>query len=314
MRKQWLCLTLCAASFCPLQAQDADSLLLGIPDSLLTYSDSLSIFNLIDSLLTLEEVSPRSAMAVRLSYNSNVQYAGRTLGIDQFGLTPGLSYYHKSGLYADVSAFWSDEFEPNFYLTILSAGYMHSFSKKFGFAAYYDKYFYKLDDTYIPYTNGITISPMFDFKLVTFQLDYTFYFGEEYANRIMPSFALNLEKRKLWGIDRVSFSPGFYILWGDQSFTNILIPSTRDEWIEALKRLNQGKTWYNTETFREFGIMNYSISVPLTVQCNDFNFTVSYVYSIPKALPSETLTLSESGFLSAGISYYINFGKTKYGF
>lgn len=314
MRKQWLCLTIWAASFCPLQAQDADSLFLNIPDSLLTYSDSLSIFNLIDSLLTLEEASPRSSMAVRLSYNSNVQYAGRTLGINQFGLTPGLSYYHKSGLYADVSGYWSDEFEPNYYLTILSAGYMHSFSKKFAFAAYYDKYFYTLEDTYIPYTNGITVSPMLDFKLITFQLDYTFYFGEEHANRIMPSVAINLEKRKLWGLDRISFSPGFYVLWGDQSFTNVLIPSTRDEWIEALKRLNQGKTWYTTETFREFGIMNYSISVPLTIQCNNFNFTVSYMYSIPKALPSETLTLTESGFLSAGISYYINFGKGKYGF
>src|SRR5689334_14305498 len=111
MGKQWLCLTIWTASFCHLQAQEADTSLLRLPtDSAFTYSDSLDIFNLIDSLLTMEENAPHSQLAVRLAYNSNVFYAGRTLGIDQFGLSPGISYYHKSGLYADVSAFWSQDY------------------------------------------------------------------------------------------------------------------------------------------------------------------------------------------------------------
>ena len=57
-----------------------------------------------------------SQLAVRLSYNSNVLSAGRTLGIENFGLAPGLSYYHKSGLYADVSGYWSKDFDPSYYL------------------------------------------------------------------------------------------------------------------------------------------------------------------------------------------------------
>lgn len=304
-----------SASFCHLQAQDADSLFLKLPtDSILSFSDSLNIFNLIDSLLTLEENTPRSQLAIRLTYNSNVLYTGRTLGIDQFGLSPGVSFYHKTGFYTDVSGFWSADFDPNYYLTILSLGYMHAFNSKFSFVAGYDRYFYNLEDEYVPYTNGLRISPIFDWKFITVQCDYTFYFGDDHANRIMPSLGLNLTKKKLLGIDRISFNPALYVLFGDASFTNIIIPSSPAEWIKARIKMQQGLPWYTTETYREFGVMNYSLSFPLNVQHKNFNFYLSYVYSIPKALPSETLTLSETGFLAAGVTYYINFGQTKYAF
>jgi hypothetical protein len=310
MGKRWLCLIIWTASLGQLRAQDADSLLLTAPsDSVLSYSDSLSIFYLIDSLLTMEDYAPGSQLAVRLAYNSNVLYAGRTLGIDQFGLSPGVSYYHKTGLYADLSAFWSNDFDPKYYLTVVSAGYIHSFSPKFSLTANYDHYFYNLKDDYVPYTNGLTLSSVLDIKPITLQCDYTFYFGETYANRLMPSLGVNLEKKKFLGLDRISFNPTFYLLLGDQGFTNIIIPSTREEWIRAYLRMQQGLPWYRTETFREFGVMNYSISVPLNMYLKNFGLSVSYVYSIPKALPSETLSLPESGFLAASLTYYLNFKK-----
>ena len=311
MGKRWLCLTIWTASFCQLQAQEADSTLLNLPsDSVLTFSDSLDIFNLIDSLLTLEENAPRSQLAVRLAYNSNVFYAGRTLGIDQFGLSPGISYYHKSGFYGDVSTFWSHDFEPKYYLTIVSAGYMHAFSKHFSFATYYDRYFYNLEEDFLLYNNGFTVSPILDLKPFTFQCDYTFFFGETHANRLMPSVTINIAKKKFWGIDRVSFTPAFYMLFGDETFTNIIIPSTPAEWLEARLRLQQGLPWYKTETYSEFGTMNYSFSFPLNIQHKRFSVSVSYVYSIPKALHSETLIPPESGFVTAGVTYYINFKKS----
>jgi hypothetical protein len=314
MGKQWLCLTIFwTASFGQLQAQEADSSLLRLPsDSVLTFSDSLDIFNLIDSLLTLEENAPRSQLAVRLGYNSNVFYAGRTLGIDQFGLSPGISYYHKSGLYADVAGFWSHDLDPEYYLTILSAGYMHFFSRNFSMAVYYDRYFYNLDDVSIPYTNGLTVSPILDIKPFTVQCDYTFYFGESNANRLMPSLTINIGKKNLWGIDRVSFNPAFYILFGDETFTNIIIPSTPAEWLAARIRLQQGLPWYKTETYTEFGTMNYSFAFPLNLRHKNFSMSVSYVYSIPKALPSESIIPPESGFVTAGVTYYINFKKSTF--
>ena len=83
----------CEISF----SQHADSLLLSQTETELSFDDSLSIFYLIDSLLQQGDLDV-SQLAFRLSYNSNVLSTGRTLGIENFGLSPGISYYHKSGL------------------------------------------------------------------------------------------------------------------------------------------------------------------------------------------------------------------------
>lgn len=313
MGKRWLCLIIWTASCGQLKAQDADSLLLPLPaDSVLSYTDSLNIFNLIDSLLTMEENAVTSQLAVRLAYNSNVLYAGRTLGINQFGLSPGVSYYHKSGLYADLTGYWSTDLDPSYYLTILSAGYMHSFNPVISLTVNYDRYFYNLDDDFIPYANGFTVSPAADIKPFSIQCDYTYFFGNEHANRLMPSLGLNLEKKKFLGIDKISFTPVFCLLLGDKTFTEIIIPSTRQEWIQAYIRVLQGKSWEKTVTYTEFGIMNYSFSFPLNIQHKDFSFYASYTYSIPRALPSEVLLLPETGFITAGVTYYINFRNNKF--
>ena len=82
-------------------AQHPDSLLLSQTETELSFGDSLSIFYMIDSLLQQGDLNT-SQLALRVSYNSNVLSTGRTLGIENFGLSPGVSYYHKSGLFADV--------------------------------------------------------------------------------------------------------------------------------------------------------------------------------------------------------------------
>jgi len=260
----------------------------------------------------MEENTPGSQLAVRLAYNSNVLYAGRTLGIDQFGLSPGVSFYHKTGLYADLSTFWSNDFDPKYYLTILSAGYVHAFSPKFSIMASYDRYFYNLKDDFIAYSNGLTVSPVLDLKPFSIQCDYSYYFGESHANRLMPSLSIHLTKKKFLGMDKISLTPAFYLLFGDETFTSIIIPSTGAEWIEARNRILQGLPFYKIESYTEFGVLNYSFSIPLNIQYKSFNFSVSYVYSIPKALPSETLLLPESGFLAAGITYYIDLKRNKF--
>src|SRR5688572_708531 len=96
--RRWLVVLFVAASG-QVYCQNAASFL-SDQDSLLTYEDSLSIFSLIDSLLQLENESG-SILSLRLGYNSNVLSTGRTLGIENFGLAPGISYYHRTGLYAD---------------------------------------------------------------------------------------------------------------------------------------------------------------------------------------------------------------------
>lgn len=292
-----------------LHAQDADSLLLGDELDFLLSDDTTSIFKLIDSLLNTKALTPSSQLALRVGYNSNVMAAGRTLGIENFGLSPGIGYYHKSGLYADVSGFWSKDFEPSYYLTIGSLGYSRVFNKYFSLIASYDRYFYNVqgDDSFISYKNAFTISPMLDYKILNLNITYAYFFGDKNAHRLMPSVGLTLEKKNVWGLKRIAALPSFIVLVGNETFTEteIRYPQTLRE---ALQNVQNYGTRYAiiTTTRQESGIMNYAFNLPVSITYKDFNFIFSYSYSIPKALPSETLNFSESSYLSASLTYLLD--------
>lgn len=303
---RWLFTIMLTASSLGGRAQDADSLLLSGIDDVLSFEDSLSIFSMIDSLLQMGDLNS-SQLAVRLSYNSNVLSAGRTLGIENFGLAPGISYYHKSRLYADVSGYWSNDFNPSYYLTVVSLGYMHTFTKHFSVMGGYDHYFYNFgDDIYIPYRNALSITPIFDVKSLTLSLNYSFYFGDAYANRIMPGLTWVLSKKKWLGLDRISLSPSFYTLFGDETITDLelLWPRTLAEAIQ--NRRKYGRIVALVEhNKRVFGVMNYAFSAPLSVALKNWSFVFTYTYNIPRALPGEPLTLEESSYLSGNVTWFI---------
>jgi hypothetical protein len=307
--RRWLLAIIMAISAATIHAQEADSVVLSQVEDILSFEDSLSIFNLIDSLFQNAEVES-SQFGIRLAYNSNVLSAGRTLGIENFGLSSGLSYYHKSGFYGDLSGFWSKDFDPKYYLTIASVGYMYSFPKVFSIMAGYDRYFYNMqsEDEYIPYKNTLSVTPLFEVKPFMLAINYSYYFGDAYANRIMPSFALVLEKKKFLKIDKIVLSPTFYLLMGDETLTDLEIdgPSARNY-------IKYG-TWFRITEInkRVFGIMNYAFSVPLSITHKNWSFMFSYTYNIPKALPGEPLTISESSYLSGSIAYFISSRKNKF--
>lgn len=297
-----------------LVAQEVDSLALSGIDDALTFEDSLSIFTMIDSLLESADLGG-SQLAIRVSYNSNVLSAGRTLGIENFGLAPGISYYHKSGLYADVSGYWSKDFDPSYYLTVASVGYMHSFSKILSVMGGYDHYFYNLRDAdeYVPYKNTLSVTPILELKPVLLSVNYSFYFGDAYANRIMPGLSVVLEKKKFFGLDRVAISPSFYALFGDETISTIefVLPKTIAE-MRMNKRLYNSIFGVVQTDKRVFGVMNYAISAPLSITYRNWSFMFTYTYNIPKALPGEPLTISESSYLSGSISYFIPFKQKKF--
>ncbi len=301
-----------AISAATVSAQDADSLVLSQVDDILSFEDSLSIFNLIDSLFQNGEIEV-SQFGVRLAYNSNVLSAGRTLGIENFGLSAGLAYFHKTGFYGDVSGYWSKDFDPKYYLTIASVGYMYSFPKVLSIMAGYDRYFYntRSGDEYIPYKNTLSVTPLFEVKPFMLSLNYSFYFGDAYVNRIMPGFSVVLEKRKLFKIDKVAFQPTFYMLLGDETITDVQIEATRI----LVSRFPREYKWIFEWEYvdkRVFGIMNYAFTAPLSIIHKNWSFMVSYTYNIPKALPGEPLTLSESSYLSGSVSYFIGTRKNKF--
>ncbi len=257
----------------------------------------------------IEDLELGSTLVGRLGYNSNIVAASRTLGFNQFGLSPGISYYHKTGLYLDATAYWSQEYSPNLYLTIPSVGYLKTL-KKWTFNLEYSRYVYSFSDsTYTPYTNSAIWSNFFQAKPFLFRLDYSFYFGDKSVHRIMPGVMLNFEKRNWHGIKRILVYPTFNVLLGNETWQIAeYVPKFKSlaEFI-FLTRNNIPPYRLQTNNYNKFGALNYSVSLPLSVAYKNWNFLLSYTYNFQQVLPNEPINVTNSGYLSFSITRYFNF-------
>ncbi|MFM7487320.1 MAG: hypothetical protein ACKO13_10435, partial [Cytophagales bacterium] len=260
-----------------------DSLAMVKIDSIFAASDSLSIFSMIDSLLNAPAKLP-SSLVLRSGFNSNIVSAGRTIGVNQYGATAGASFYHKSGAYADVTAYWSEAYNPTLYLTVASLGYLKGFGDHYSLMISYDRLFYNNQDINVenPLTNMAGISNFADFKPFTFRLDYSFYFGDEQAHRLSPALVLNLRKYNFINLDRISFTPMFQMLYGNSTITSVqLAPGSAVRLRRRLPQIQQVNK-------NVFGLMNYAVTLPLRVSKKKWSFVISYTYNWPVTLADET--------------------------
>src|SRR5690606_10172788 len=115
-----------------------------------------------------------------------------------------------------------------------------------------------------PYSNAASMSAMLDLKPVSLRLDYSFYFGDAHAHRILPGISGNFRKRDFLGFDRITFYPAVYVLFGDEQITEIEIirPSSINEALTNFQKYGDRFGYRITER-RVFGIMNYAFSAPL---------------------------------------------------
>lgn len=266
-----------------------------------------------ESLLTADaaDVKLKSIFAARLGYNSNIVAENSAFNISKFGLAPGISYYHKSGLYADFTAYWSKEYEPNFYLSVASLGYIQTVSKWYSIIGEYSHFFYSQSDSeiYAPYTESIGLTNYFEFKPVVLRLDYYLYFGQKTAHRIMPSLGVNLIKKNWLGFNRISVYPNFNVLFGSEEVTQEkAYPRPVLRYLYNTSHPNDPQLPYTYfETTNEFGLMNYSFSLPVSLTKNNWNFMLSYNYNIPRSLTNEDTSLQDGGYLSFSITRYFSF-------
>lgn len=364
LRKMIISFVLASASYI-CWAQDKDLSIVEQLDKMEMEMDSLSIFRLIDSLI--KKTTPiYSEVNFRVGYNSSVSSAGRNYGINQFGLSPGVSYYHKKGFYADVSGFWNSSLDPKYNLTVLSAGYMKFIGKHWTLNGNYERWQYnKTNSDSISYTydlkNSLNLSTGFTSKHVYGNLDYNYLFGQSSAHRIIGNIAGNLSVYNFWIFDKIRFAPGFSIIYGNSDvttyFNNDLIENRnfnkifKDQGFQELTRMvitnadklelsrirrsdldiNEkvilrfeiynkypeiteflnaefGYSYSQSETKKQYGLMNYSFQLPIVFTLNkSFNFILSYSYSIPVKLPGETGTFDPIGYFGASITYRIPF-------
>ncbi len=317
MRQKLLIITLIIASFIT-QAQTLEELEaeLALLESEL---DSLGVMDLmdlefLDSLLSLEE--KETELNIGFGYSSQVVTAGQTLGIDQYGLTPSLSFYHKSGLFADYTGFFNSDADPQYFLHNASVGYMGTLGKSWSYSASYMKQFY--EETSNPLEHSFNFSGTYSLKKFSASLAYSRYFGEQSSNLLMPSVSMFINKPDFLFLKSISIFPIVSLSYANP---NLLYASFTERYIKGVwlqestvnltdtevfflfstniperianryydgRRLKMAGALLESVDFTEntrFGLTSTAFSLPVIMEFNErFTVTLSYTYIIPERL------------------------------
>jgi hypothetical protein len=312
------------------QQNETDSLLQRTlySDSLLLEElalDSLTILDLIDSLISAD--FRFSSLVLRMGYISDIVNAGRDFGINQYGFSGGASYYHKSGLFGDLTGYWNSDMDPNYNTTVISFGYLGTLFPKWNLIASYEHNFYNTGeselDVYYPLTEALNLTTYYDISFLSLGFDYSFLFGEENAHRIRPNIFSTIRFPDVGFIDEISLIPSASMLFGNQNIYYIN-GNYQALWL-LYKRLGraQFRRLYRErpdliqallpeEGFNNvFGLMNYSFSIPVNFKFGNFSLSAGYFLNIPVALPGESLDVSPNHYFNVMAFYFIPFRKKK---
>lgn len=266
--------------------------------------DTASIFSLLDSLLDTDLGRLNySQLVIKSGYASQIVAAGRDLGTNQFGVNFGASYYHNSGVYADLTAYINSQNSPRHYLTTFTLGYLGLIGNDWTYTLGYDHYFYRdpSDEGIapLPFTDGLSASIYKSSGKFETGVDYSIVFGDDInAHKIYWSVMGNFKKDEFWFFDRVSLLPTFGMLFGNQSVISI--------------RLNQviSRDFFRDQEVRNvFGLLNYNLSFPISMKYKKLNVLLSYQYNIPVNLPGEAVTTESNSFVGVNLSYFIDLKK-----
>lgn len=189
----------------------------------------MAVLNLADSLLLLEQKG-YNALSLRGGYASKIVTAGRDFGIDQHGFTTGASFFHHTDFYAGVTGYWNSEYEPHYFLTNMSLGYLHTFWKKLSTTVSHDFYLYHDTIDSQPFNKSANASAYYQHGWFDVGGDFNLYYGNEVGYRLSAAGNINHTYRNWWFLDRVTITPGAMVQWGNNTvfFTRQLDTPVRE--------------------------------------------------------------------------------------
>ncbi|MBC8110581.1 MAG: hypothetical protein H7Y04_05925 [Verrucomicrobia bacterium] len=150
-----------------------------------------------------------SDLVLRFDYSSKTLTAGRDFGVQQYALSPSLTYFHKSGLALGVTGNWYSESDPKYSMTDLSISYTNAFgfAQSWLYSISYDRFLFNPDSEGL-LKNVAGLYTNYDFGFFNIGLSYSLLFsGEETAHRINPAIAGYFVIKEAGFIDKITFAP-----------------------------------------------------------------------------------------------------------
>lgn len=227
-------------------------------------------------------------------YNSNSYFSGRDSGVDQFNITPQITYYHSSGFNVSVSGILYQEFEPNWDFTNISAAYFKRFgkNKQYHVNVGYSRYIYS--DGWDMFTNSANLSLGIRTKKKTLgtELSASLLFGgDESLQLVSNSYAnLVLTKKKDY---LLKLRPQLSFVVAQQTI--------------ALEQLNTvgDETTVDYIYNDVFDLLNTQLSIPLSLITKSWDFQLGYAINFPNPVATET-NLDSTGFAFFSVGYMMD--------
>ena len=274
-------LFVCWSTLCLAQTQESEK-----PSDINELLDELFVVDTLAVLQAYEDIKGGFLYA-SISFDEQAYFSGRDFDIDQFGLTPSLTYLSNGGTYLFAGGSYYSELDPAWDLLALGAGQFWSLGtkKQWSVSASYTHSFLGEDSEGLN-THRLSSSISYKISPLQFNVAGGYLFGDEpnYYFSVSMNYETTLAQI---GPFELTFEPNLYILFSQQNI------------IEQV-------SFFRFTQSTVFDRVNSQLELPFTFDNNSLDITLSYNRNFPKNL-FEDEDLSSSGYFSISLGWLIPF-------
>lgn len=237
-------------------------------------------------------VKSRSYFSAALGFLSNSVYNGRKDTASTPYLSPVIGYYHKSGLFADVSmSYLAKAGSSRIDLFNVEAGYDFSLGNFDGELSA-NKSFYNSSSSNVKaeITGSAFFTGGYDFVYIR----PTFEAGINFGTHTDYLLALGLEHTFYLAKDKLQITPGLLGNGSTQNYYNAYYKNRK-----VSRKRKTGNVVYDVTTLVEdaakFKMLDYECSLPVSYTINKLTISLTPVYAVPVNAAQVTTTLVPEG-------------------
>jgi hypothetical protein len=243
-----------------------------------TIRDSLADLrdNLIDH--RLDEIDYQRYVATRFAvssgYSSHTTYRGRDNGVPQQMINPSLAFHHKWGIDIQISSYWLDQTPKSWDGVAASLAYEFTVGRIIGGTLSYNHFWFSDSSR----SSKSVFKDAFDGGLSLNWPVLTLSVNGDLATGTASEFTLAASASHQFEIpltlyNKISIEPTLTATIGEQNST-----------LTALRKGPKGKKviGVTTQTNNSFGILDYEMSLPVTIDLGPVRLSPSVTYIVPR--------------------------------
>ena len=248
----------------------------------------LDEFFVVDTVAVLQAYNDLKSgfLYASISYDDQAYFSGRDFDIDQYGLTPSLTYLNSMSIYLFAGGSYYSALDPAWDMFVLGAGRFWSIGKqkKWSVSAGYTHSF--IDDN-SEELNKHRLSSSVSLKEQPFQLSIAggLLFGAAPSYYLSASASFDFSIVQINNIE-LTFEPSFYMLFSQQNI------------VEQV-------SFFRSVESTVFDRINSQLELPLVFDNDRVDLTLSYTLNFPNNIFADE-DLSSSGFFSLSLGWLIS--------